>query len=82
MAGTRWREGTTYLQVRADGMYGLKIVKATQRRPTVVEASCVVVKVKLRIPDGAFVPLEPEAVVTVPEELVQQPIEVEAVDPS
>lgn len=80
---TQWREGVAYLQVRPGRYpYELRVAKATQRRPDVVEADCVVVKVKLRVPDKAFEPLQPEAVVTVPEDLVQQPVEVEAVDPS
>lgn len=83
MAGTIWRDGTAYLQVRP-GRYptDLRVIKATQRRPDVVEADCVVVKVRLRIPAKAFDPLQPEAVVTVPEDLVQHPVEVEAVEPS
>jgi hypothetical protein len=78
---TQWREGVAYLQVRP-GRYPseLRVIKATQRRPDVVEAECVVVKVKLRIPAKAFDPLQPEAVITVPEDLVQHPVEVEAVD--
>jgi hypothetical protein len=78
----RTREGTAYLTVRPDGVYWLRVVKATQKRPESVPADAVVVKVKLRIPDRAFAPLQPEAVVTVPEDLVQNPVEVEAVDPS
>lgn len=81
---SRFREGDTYLQVRPDSRgYGLKlkVVKATQRRPAQLEPECVLVKVRLRLPVAAFQPLEPEAVVTVPEELVQQPVLVEAVSP-
>ena len=83
MSVSRIREGTTYLQVRAGrGYFSLDVVKATQRKPTVIAPGCVVVKVQLRIPDKAFRPLEPTAVVTVPEQLVQHPVEVEAVDAS
>lgn len=82
MAGLDWREGVAYLQVRPGRYaYDLRVMKATQRRPEVVEADCVVVKVKLRIPRRAFDPLQSEAVVTVPEDLVQRPVEVQAVDP-
>lgn len=78
---TSFREGTAYLQVRADRYpFELRVLKATQRKPTVVEPDCVVVKVKLRVPRAAFEPLRPEAVVTVPESLVQHPVAVEAVD--
>lgn len=78
------REGTAYLQVRprAGWGYGLDVVKVTRRKPKVVQPDCVVVKIELRMPDRAFRPLEPSAVVTVPEELVQHPVEVEAVDPT
>lgn len=78
-----YREGTTYLTVRPDHYWAneLKVIKATQGEPSSIDADCVVVKLKLRIPKAAFKPLEPEAVVTVPEELVQHPVEVEAVDP-
>ncbi|GIH07472.1 hypothetical protein Rhe02_55390 [Rhizocola hellebori] len=79
---THWREGVAYLQVRPHSFHQLRVVKATQRPPEIVESGCVVVKVRLRIPDRAFAPLQPEATVTVPEELVQHPIVVEAVDPS
>ena len=80
---TRYREGDLYLQVRPDPRYvaELRAIKCTQREPDVVEPGCVVVKIRVRIPDAAFRPLQPEAVVTIPEELVQQPIAVEAVNP-
>lgn len=77
-----YSEGDAYLQVRQDPRWPLKlkVVKATQRRPEVVDADCVVVKVRLRVPRAAFSPLEPEAVVTVPESLVQHTVDVEAVE--
>lgn len=80
-----YREGDAYLQVRPDPHYRgeLRVVKSTQNRPAVTEPGCTVVKIKIRMPKAAFEPLQPEAVVTIPESLVQQrPIEVEAVDPS
>lgn len=78
---------TTYLQVWKRQPWGphsaeARVVKSTQSRPDVVEPGCVVVKVKLRIPREAWDPFEPEAVIDVPAELIQHPIEVEAVDPS
>lgn len=78
---TVWREGTTYLQIRLHRGWQLRVIKATQREPDVVESGCVVVKIQLRIPQSAFAPLQPQAVITVPEELVQHPIHAEAVDP-
>jgi hypothetical protein len=52
------------------------------RRPERIEPGCIVVKVRLRIPSEAWGPFEPEAVIDVPTDLIQHPIEVEAVDPS
>lgn len=76
------RVGTCYLQVvAAKYPYELKVVGVTQRKPTITHEGSVVVKIKLAIPQGAFVPLEPSAIVVVPESLVQHPIEVEAVEP-
>lgn len=77
-----FRDGTTYLVVKPHRYGQLRVVKATSRRPTSVDADCVVIKVQLRVPDAAFLPLQPEAVVTVPETLVQQPVEGEAVEPA
>lgn len=81
---SQMRDGTAYLQVRRAPGWGasLRVVKSTQRRPEVIEPGCVVVKIVLRLPSEAFEPLSPEAVVTVPTELVQRTIEVEAVDPT
>ena len=42
---------------------GGRVVKATQQRPTVGKAGGVITKVTLRIDAGAFLPLQPEAVV-------------------
>jgi hypothetical protein len=81
MTTTDWAYGDVFLTIRRDPRWyrRLKPIKATNKRPTSVPADAVVVKVKLRMPLAAFKPLEPEAVVTVPEELVQQPVHVEAV---
>ena len=74
-------EGDVYLTIRRDPRWyrRLKPIKATGKRPTSVPADAVVMKIKVRMPAAVFKPLEPEAVVTVPEELVQYPISVEAV---
>jgi hypothetical protein len=45
---------------------GIVASKITQRRPQFVHG--VVVKLKLKIPDAAFKPLQPEVVIDVPEE--------------
>lgn len=78
-------EATAYLQVwrwSNDWRTEARVVKSTQRPPEVVEPGCIVVKVKLRIPFEAWDPIAPEAVIDVPAELIQHPIEVEAVDPT
>lgn len=82
MAQTKWRDGVAYLQIRQHGGWELRPVKVTQRRPEVIEPGCIVVKIRFRVPDRVFEPFEPEAVIVVPEELAQRPIEAEAVDPS
>ncbi|WGW12724.1 hypothetical protein LWF01_02835 [Saxibacter everestensis] len=74
---TRWRA--------SDGKYPVqtaKVVGSTQGRPTKPQPDTVLVKVTLRIPVGAFDPLEPEAIVVVPADLTEaHPVEVEADDP-
>lgn len=79
---TQSREATTYLQVRA-GRYHSQatVVNATTKKPSVVQPGCIVVKVKLRLPREAWDPFEPEAVIDVPADLIQYPIDVTAVDP-
>lgn len=80
------RLATVYLQVanrapRGDWNASATVVKSTTFPPEVVEPGCVVVKIGLRIPREAWQPFQPEAVIDVPAELVQRPIEVEAVEP-
>lgn len=70
-----------YLQIRrhAGGWrYEARAMKVTQRRPEVVEPDCIVVKIRVRIPFEAWDPIAPEAVIDVPAELTQHPVEVEA----
>ncbi|OBJ24624.1 hypothetical protein [Mycobacterium sp. 1245801.1] len=71
--GTRWRHGTK--QVR-----DAKVVRVTQGRPAQLTADQVAVRVTVRLPVEAFDPLRPEALIVVPEELVQRPVEVEATE--
>lgn len=59
-----------------------RVVRVTQNKPDQAAPGCIVVKVKLRIPVEGWDAFEPEAVIDVPADLVQHPIEVEAVDPS
>lgn len=86
---------TVYLQVepqwsswkKVDGepaLDGAKVVAFTLKKPDRPRSGTVTVKLAIVIPAGAFLPLRPEAVVTIPESLTAAslPIEVEAVDPS
>ena len=82
-------EGDAYLVVRkqrdpllwkGSSARILRVRQALANRPAKVEKDEIVVKVRLRIPAAAFEPLQPEAVVTVPVDLVQRAVaEVEAV---
>ncbi|MCV7205278.1 hypothetical protein H7J71_25050 [Mycolicibacterium peregrinum] len=81
-------EATGYLTVEGErSRYGAKhvtrakLARLTQGKPAVLSADQVAVKVTIRIPAKAFDALQPEAVIIVPEELVQHPVEVEAVEP-
>jgi hypothetical protein len=81
---------TTYLQIEAEAYerYGetfireISVVNATQRRPKKPRPGAVVVRLEVEVPDGAFLPLQPQAKVVVPESMAEQvPVVVEAVEP-
>jgi hypothetical protein len=60
-----------------------KVVAITQNRPGRPKGGTVLVKLTVRIPEAAFLPLRPEAIVVIPEDMTAPyPIEVEAGDPS
>ncbi len=60
----------------------VSVVRFTQKRPAKQKPGTVMVKLTLRIPDAAFMPLRPEAVVEVGSDLVSiEPVVVEAGDP-
>jgi hypothetical protein len=50
---------------------GIKPVTMTQKAPSRPQGGTVLVKLTLRIPDSAFYPLRPEAVIVVPEDMVE-----------
>jgi hypothetical protein len=61
---------------------GARVVALTQTKPTKPKPGSVTIKLTVRIPSQAFLPLAPEAVVVVPADMVEgHPIEVEATDP-
>jgi hypothetical protein len=68
-----------------DGERALRAIRAeriTKRRPVQPLPGVVTVKLTVDIPDEAFYPLRPEAVVTIPAELTQtSPVEVTAEAP-
>ncbi|WP_284761556.1 hypothetical protein [Curtobacterium sp. MEB011] len=75
-------ETDAYLQVRprnrwvpshkrgtAEEIEGAAVVRVTQNRPEKPEPGTLTVKVRLRIPKRAFLPLAPEAVIDIPADL-------------
>ena len=72
--------------VQHDGMRSLRGIKAvalTQSRPNRQKGGTALVKLTVRIPDAAFLPLRPDVVIVIPEDMVTAaPIEVIAEDPS
>lgn len=91
MSGTH--DATFYVQIEPEWsrypsengdrvIRALKAVGITQRWPSRPRGGTVTAKLTIRIPDAAFLPLRPEAIVVVPEDMVVvNPIEVEAVVP-
>jgi hypothetical protein len=86
-------DATVYLQLQADlyrstvsggeTVRSIKAVAVTQKRPERQRPGTVLVKLTVRVPDAAFLPLRPEAVIVVPEDMAAAaPIEVEAGEPS
>lgn len=61
---------------------GAKVVTITQQRPKKPKPGTVMVKLTLRLPANAFLPLRPEAIVVVPETLTETTVEVLADDPA
>ena len=90
MAGSK--DATFYVQIEPvfsrfesrDGeraLHSIKAVGITAKRPAKPRSGVVVAKLTVRIPDAAFMPLRPEAIVVVPEDLVTvSPITVSAED--
>jgi len=62
---------------------GAKLANVTIAKPGQQQSGTVLVKMTIRVPAGAFLPLAPEAVVVIPEDMtITSPIEAEAGDPS
>lgn len=86
-----FHEATFYVQVAGSfftiggtaRVRSLSAVAMTQKRPTRPRPGTVTVKLTVRVPDAALLPLAPEAVIVIPETMVlPNPIEVEAEDPA
>jgi hypothetical protein len=62
----------------------IKAVAITQTRPKSQRPGTVLTKLTVRVPEAAFLPLRPEAIVVIPEDMLAAslPIEVAAGDPS
>lgn len=64
-------------------LLGATVKNVTQNRPKQPEGGTVTVKLTLRLPAGAFLPLRPEATVVIPEAFtLATPVEVTVQDPS
>ena len=75
---SRWVESNGLKSVES-----LRAVSITKKKPDRPRGGTVLVKLTLRVPDAAFMPLRPEAVIVVPEDMtVTTPIEAIAEDPS
>lgn len=80
---TEMIETTVFLQIRkSTNRWRVgNVVRHTSKRPEFPAPGAIVVKVRVKIPRAAFDPLEPEAVIEIPDDLVQHPVEVVAVVP-
>lgn len=59
----------------------IKAVRLSRERPRAQKPGTVLVKLTLRVPDAAFYPLRPEAIVVVPESMTSAvPLTVEVTD--
>lgn len=88
---TTHHDATFYVQIEPDfssydpeRVISAKAVAITQQKPRSPRPGTVTCKLTVRVPDAAFLPLRPEAVIVVPEDMVaaNQPVEVEAGDPA
>lgn len=67
---------SNYVQDGRRAITGVRATRITQSRPSKPAPNTVLIRLTVRVPDAAFQPLEPQAVVVVPEEFVEHPIEV------
>lgn len=89
MANPKTHEATFYVQVQRkaqqwrQGKYiTASAVKMTQEKPSVTSKDTVTVKLTVQLPDSAFEPFEPSAIVAVPAGMAEQPIHIIVEDPA
>lgn len=79
--GTRRRYGAVNRETGLRPIDNARVAALRIGRPSRLERDQVAVKVTVRLPAAAFDPLQPTALITVPEDLIQRgPIEVDAGD--
>lgn len=61
---------------------GLRVVAFTQKRPDKPRAGCIVVELTIQMPEAAFLPMQPTAIIDIPDTFtaISALIEVEAED--
>lgn len=61
----------------------IKAIAVTQKQPRSPRGGTLSMKLSVEVPDGAFMPLRPEAVIVIPEGMaIVNPIEVTVEDPT
>lgn len=82
---SKTHDATFYVQIErkkrpqyrtGKGYVSASAVKITQDPPTSLAKDTVSVKLTVQLPDAAFDPITPSAVVTVPDSLVQHPLHI------
>jgi len=79
--GNRWDSTQKH---SVPGVTSIKVATITQQRPNKPQSKAVVIKLTLRFSEAAFMPLQPQAVIDIPDVLTQvgQTVVIEADDPS
>lgn len=75
----RWNSSTQSFENR---VASANLVRTTVNRPTKPEAGVLLMKLRIIVPESAFLPFVPEAIITIPEDmLTEQVLTVVAEDP-
>lgn len=95
MGEPRYRDAQFYVQIEPvwshyvnsstgeRSLQGIKAVAITQKKPDRPRPGTVTANLTVRVPEAAFLPLRPQAIIVIPEDMVAAnlPIEVEALPP-